>query len=85
MTPHRILILDMPKPFSGELPYSLPPESIWDSKGGYEHFNERKLPDWIYNIETHLLRYLAQPPGRAKGTKLVFTSPDTTHLNSHGL
>jgi len=41
--PHRILLLDKPKSFTGELPYPVLRDLISDFKDTHEHFTERKL------------------------------------------
>lgn len=41
--PHRILLLDTPKSFSGELPYPLLRDLVSDFRDDHEHFIERKL------------------------------------------
>lgn len=42
---HRILLLDEPRSFSGELPYPLLRDLVSDFKDDHEHFTERKLAD----------------------------------------
>lgn len=43
--PHRILLLDKPKSFSGTLPYPLLRDLVSDFKDSHEGFTERKLAD----------------------------------------
>ena len=42
---HRILLLDSPKTWSGELPYPLLRDLISDFEPNHEHFHERKLAE----------------------------------------